>query len=125
MVLLDVDSLLCIFDDPSLVQRKKQEALLASQQPASEKMVDTAPIISSSQTSPIDKEEVATEAVGEKAADVSISVEELKELSQAVQSLKADQDRTTLEELKEDREEYIEVSDFGWPLEFAFELGKS
>ena len=63
---------------------------------------DSAPIISSSTTPPI-------EPVKE-GEDVSISSEELKELSQAVLSLKTDQD--TLEELKEERGEYIEVCIF-------------
>lgn len=78
--------------------------------------MDTAPVVSSSATPPMEQVEGAEDApggvvAGEGAEEVvSISVEELKELSQAVQSLKADQDRTTLEELKEDREEYIEVS---------------
>ena len=67
--------------------------------------MDTAPILSSSQTPPIEPAEVAAEG----SVEVSISVEELKELNQVVQSLKADQDRTELEELKEEREEYIEV----------------
>ncbi len=70
-----------------------------------EEMVDKAPITSASQTPPIEHTEVAEEAEQE----VVISAEELKELSQAVLSLKADQDREALEELKEDREEYIEV----------------
>ena len=74
-------------------------------------MVDTAPIVSSTLTPPLEATEIAPGATEEKAApaEVSISVEELKELNQVVQSLKADQDRTELEELKEDREEYREV----------------
>ncbi len=63
--------------------------------------MDTAPVISTSMTPPL-------ELAGE-GAEVSISAEEMKELKYAVESLKADQDRATLEELKEDREEYIEV----------------
>ena len=75
------------------------------QQPSPEEIVDTAPIISASMTTPLEGEE----PVVEEGQEVSISVEELKELNEAVQSLKVDQDRTTLEELKEDREEYIQV----------------
>ena len=75
---------------------------------SSEKMEDFAPIISSSDSPPI--EHVEDAKLGkEEEEEVSISSEELKELSQAVASLKEDEDRTTLEELKEDREEYIEV----------------
>ncbi len=91
--------------------QKKQKETLQSPEPApspSEVMVDTAPVISPSLTPPLEPEVAAAE--GEEApAEVSISAEELKELNQAVQLLKADQDRTELEELKEDREEYIEV----------------
>ena len=62
--------------------------------------MDSAPIISTDKTPPI---------VGvEEQEDVSISSEELKELRQVVSHLK-DGDRSSLEELKEDREEYIEV----------------
>jgi chemotaxis protein histidine kinase CheA len=85
-----------------LFQQEAQKA----EQPASEELVDTAPIISSSMTPPLEQSK-ASEAAED--SEVSISVEELKELNQAVQELKADQDRSTLEELKEDREEYIEV----------------
>lgn len=81
-----------------------QKKELETQKAAPEEIVDTAPIISASMTPPLDQAEPAAEG-----AAVSISVEELKELNQAVQRLKADKDRTTLEELKEDREEYIEV----------------
>ena len=64
-------------------------------------MVDTAPIVTTAKTPPL---------VGsEEKVEVSISSEELKELRQVVSNLKEDEDRTTLEELKEDREEYIEV----------------
>lgn len=84
-----------------LSQRMEQEA-----QRASEELVDTAPILSTSLIPPTKLEETV-EGSDEQ---VSISVEELKELNQVVQSLKVDQDRTTLEELKEDREEYIEVT---------------
>lgn len=65
-------------------------------------MVDSSPIISSSKTPPIEHAEGAED-------EVSISSEELKELSHAMSSLKEDEDRTTLEELKEDRDDYIEV----------------
>ena len=86
----------------SSLQKKEQEATVV--QPSPEEMVDTAPIISPSSTPAIDHVKGSEEA----APDV-ISVEELKELNQVVQNLKPDQDRTILEELKEDREEYIEV----------------
>ena len=97
------------------------------QQPAPEEIVDTAPIISTSATLPLEPA-VATPSTpaGETAAeaekDVSISVEELKELNQVVQNLKADKDREALEELKEDREEYIEVSAGTGLLESNFDL---
>ena len=86
----------------------KKEALLTSQlgatQSVSEEMVDSSPILSSSKTPPIQHVD-GTDVKDE----VSISSEELIELSHAMSSLKKDEDRTTLEELKEDREEYIEV----------------
>ena len=98
------------------IQKKEKEALQQQPEPApapSEAMVDTAPVISPSLTPPLEPEAAAA-AEGE-AADVSISPEELKELNQAVQGLMADQERTELEELKEDREEYIEASNiFRW-----------
>lgn len=81
----------------AILQKKELEAQKV-QQPAPEELVDTAPIISTSVTPPLEQAE---------GAEVSISTEELKELNQVVQTLKADKD--ALEELKEDREEYIEV----------------
>ena len=89
-----------------LSQKKEQEKKEQEAQRASEELVDTAPVLSTSQAPPTKPEETG-EGLDEQ---VSISVEELKELNQVVQSLKVDQDRTQLEELKEDREEYIEVS---------------
>ena len=95
-------SFTCVDLYPFFTTIQKKE--LKAQQPTPEEMVDTAPIISSSLTPPLEQAEPAAEGT-----EVSISVEELKELKEVVQSLKTDQDRTALEELKEDREEYIEV----------------
>ena len=92
------------------MQKKQKEVLLQPEAvPTTEPIVDTAPIISPSLTPPLEPE-VGVAAEGEQVpADVSISAQELKELNQAVQSLIVDQERTELEELKEEREEYIEV----------------
>ena len=74
--------------------------------------MDTAPILSSSLTPPLEPKVGVAAEREEMPADVSISAMELKELNQAVQSLIVDQERVELEELKEDREEYIEVNMF-------------
>ncbi len=63
--------------------------------------MDSAPVVSTDKTPPIEGSEEKEE--------VSISSEELKELRSVVANLKEGEDRSSLKELKEDREEYIEV----------------
>ena len=67
---------------------------------STEELVDTAPSVTPTTAPPV-------------AESVDISVEELRGLSEAVSSLKADNqlkdERADLEELKEEREEYREV----------------
>ena len=91
----------------------QKEELVAAQvaeakRVSTEELVDTAPLVTPA-TPPTDS--------------VGISVEELRGLSEAVSSLKADHqledERADLEELKEEREEYREVIVF---ISLTFEL---